>query len=116
MNKIKGNSGNSKSNPFVKALELELFSKKDVQKWLPFVLYCTFLAFLYISNRIYAEKRVRELEKLEAEIKDVRADYLTVKSDLMNKTQQSAIAAKAKKIGLKELSKPPHVIVKKKSE
>jgi hypothetical protein len=37
------------------------------------------LAILYISNTHYAEKTVRKISNIQAEVEDLRADYTTLK-------------------------------------
>lgn len=114
MNKIKREKKGPSKNPFVKILELEFFSREDIQKYLPFVLYCTLLAFVYISNRMYAEKRERYVNQLDKEVKNARADYYTIKSDLENITKPTEIARRVEHMGLKQNLKPNEVIKKTK--
>lgn len=114
MNKYKNPKKGKSTNPLVKILEVQFFKESDIRKWLPFVLYCSLLAFLYISNRLKAEKRQRDLTSLQSELKDIEADYLTIKSDLMFKSKQSEIAKKVAPFGLKELQTPPEIIVRTK--
>ena len=113
MNKVKNKKDQPSKNPLVRILEVEFFSKTDIQKWLPFVLYCTLLAFIYISNRIYAEKRVRHLNELQKEVRNAQADYYTIKSNIENLTKPTEIAKRVEHLGLKQNLKPSEVIKKK---
>lgn len=114
MNKVKGEKKGASKNPLVKILEIELFSREDIQKYLPFVLYCTLLAFIYISNRMYAEKRERHANQLDKEVKNAQADYYTAKSELENITKPTEIANRVAHMGLKQNLKPNEVIKKTK--
>jgi hypothetical protein len=49
-------------------------------KAIPYILFWAFLAIIYITNAQYAEKMVRQTNKLEAEVENLRANYITLKS------------------------------------
>lgn len=85
-------------------------------KHLPKILFAVALGLLYISNTHYAEKTVREINTTQAEVEDLRADYTTLKADLMFASKQSEVARKVKSLGLKESLTPPYKIVVKESE
>ena len=110
MNKVKNKKDKPSKNPFVRILEVEFFSKSDIQKWLPFVIYCTALGFIYISNRLYAEKRVRYMNDLQKDVRNAQADYFTIKSNIENLTKPTAIAKRVEHLGLKQNLKPAEVI------
>jgi len=112
MNKVKNKKSGPSKNPLIKILEVQFFSKEDIQKYLPFVLYCTLLAFIYISNRMYAEKRVRYANELQNDVKNAQADYYTVKSEMENITKPTEIAKRVEHLGLKQNLKPNEVIKK----
>ncbi|MBI1184217.1 hypothetical protein GC194_08090 [bacterium] len=112
MNKVKNKNSQPSKNPLIRILEVEFFSKEDIQKWLPFVVYCTILAFIYISNRIYAEKRIRHLNALQKEVRNAQADYYTIKSNIENLTKPTEIARRVKHLGLKQNLKPAEIIKK----
>ena len=80
-------------------------------QYLPKILFVMFLGLLYISNTHYAEKTVRRIDQVQSEVEDLRADYTTLKSDLMFASKQSEVARKVKAMGLKESLKPPTKIV-----
>ena len=69
------------------------------------------LGLFYISNTHYADKTVRRINELQAEVEDLRADYTTTKADLMFASKQSEVARKVSVFGLKESLKPPYKIV-----
>jgi len=83
-------------------------SKQDARKWVPFIIYLTFWAVVYIANRHYAEQNELKIKELDKDIKEYRAEYLTLKSDLMFKSKQSEVAKLVKPIGLQELTSPPN--------
>ena len=80
-------------------------------KYLPKIMFVMFLVLLYISNTHYAEKTVRRIDAVQSDVEDLRADYTTLKSDLMFASKQSEVARKVKALGLKESINPPTRVV-----
>jgi hypothetical protein len=104
-------SGSSLFSGIEKKLRLESYFEEGFPvKYLPKILFVMLLGLLYISNTHYAEKTVRKISSMQAEVEDLRADYTTLKSDLMFASKQSEVARKVKAIGLKESLKPPFKI------
>ena len=85
-------------------------TRKKVVRLLPFILYLTFLALLYIANTYYAEKKVREIADIRKEMKELRYEYITTKSELMFNTKQTEIAKNLSNTGIEEPTQPPHRI------
>lgn len=83
---------------------------------LPFIFFLTFLGVCYIANGYQAEKVVRHLYKTTNDLKELRSEYITTKSELMVLSKQSQVANATSVIGLKELTSPPKKIVISESE
>jgi len=79
-------------------------------RFVPYVLYFTCLGLFYIGNNHYAEKNIRKVNRLEAEVEDLRANYITLKADYMLMGKQSEVARRVKKLGLEESKQPPYTI------
>lgn len=86
-------------------------SKDKVVEGLPFIFFLSFLAILYIANGYQAEKLIRKIYKTNNELKEMRSEYITTKSDLMYISKQSQLARATYDLGLKELTSPPKKIV-----
>lgn len=86
-------------------------SGSNVVSSLPFIFFLTFLGICYIANGYNAEKTIRELYRTGNEIKELRSEYITTKSELMYISKQSQVAKATEKIGLQELTEPPKKIV-----
>ncbi len=100
-----------------KKLKLEAYFEEGFPvEYLPKILFIMVLGLLYIGNTHYAEKTVREINSIQAEVEDLRADYTTLKADLMFSSKQSEVARKVKVYGLRESLTPPYKIVVKESE
>lgn len=85
-------------------------------QYVPKILFVMTLGILYISNTHYAEKTVREINTIHAEVEDLRADYTTLKADLMFASKQSEVARKVREFGLKESLRPPYKVEVEKGE
>lgn len=82
-------------------------SRQNVVRQLPFVLFITFLAVLYIANAYYAERNIRQANKVGKEIEQLRGEYLTTQAKVSEKTRISNISTEAEKLGLKPSVNPP---------
>lgn len=49
-------------------------------QYIPYILFWAVLGLIYISNAHQGEKAVRQTTKLEAEVENLRADYITLKA------------------------------------
>jgi hypothetical protein len=78
---------------------------------LPYIFFLTFLALLYIANGYYAENKIRDINSLGNELKELRSEYITTKSELMFKSKQSEVAKTLSPYGIKESVVPPKKIV-----
>lgn|SRR5690606_4401999 len=78
--------------------------------YVPKILFVMVLGLMYISNTHYAEKTVRRINMIQAEVEDLRADYTTLKANLMFASKQSEVAKKVKDLQLKESLTPPFKI------
>ena len=100
--------GTSVFSGFEKRFKLETYFEEGFPvQYLPKILFVMMLGLLYISNTHHAEKTVRRIDQVQSEVEDLRADYTTLKSDLMFASKQSEVARKVKVMGLKESLNPP---------
>ncbi len=81
-------------------------------KYLPHVLYVCFLGIVYIGNNHYAERTIREIDRLQVEVDNLRADYTTLKADYMFDSKQSEVSKKVESMGLSQSLVPPFKITK----
>lgn len=113
MSKPLGNKEKSVGRSFVDVINGNFLTRDDVLRHLPYLLFCCFLALIYIANGYVAEDTVRKLNKVSKELKEYRSEYITTKSELMYKSKQSELAAyiNLKGLGLKESYEPPKKII-----
>jgi hypothetical protein len=114
--KSSGN-GTSVFSGLEKRLKLESYFEEGFPvQYVPKILFVMVLGLIYIGNTHYAEKTVRKINNMQAEVEDLRADYTTLKADLMFASKQSEVAKKVKPYSLKESLTPPFKIVVEKGE
>ena len=84
--------------------------------YLPKIFFVLVLGLIYIGNTHYAEQTVRKINLMQVEVEDLRADYTTLKADLMFSSKQSEVARKVRAFGLKESLIPPYKVVVEEGE
>ncbi len=104
--------------PLQNVMDGSVLTRDGVIEQLPYVLFLTLIAILYIGNRYHAEKIVRETIKIQADIKELRAESITSASKLMFISKQSVVARLVNENGLdlKEAVEPPRKLVVKGNE
>ena len=93
----------------------QLFTKGIVNsetatRALPFVLLLALLGMIYIGNRHYAEKTIRDIDKIGKQVKELSWDYKTTKAELAYKSTLTEVAKRADTLGVKESVEPPQKI------
>ena len=94
-------------NFFTQMFTKGIISTDAVTRALPFMLYLAFLAMIYIGNRHFAEKNIREIDKLDKEVKELNWDYKTAKAELAFKSTRGEVVKRVDSLGLKETLTPP---------
>jgi hypothetical protein len=82
-------------------------SKEWMLKQIPFGLFVMVLLLIHIYNVHTTERIIRNTDKLNKEIKELRSEYITILSQLMSESKQSTVAEKLDTLGIKELTSPP---------
>lgn len=102
---------------FNKLVDFDLsINRENIPRLIPFVLFISVLLILYIANKYYAQEAIIEQSKLKNELKDLRAESLTIEAELADKTKRSEVARITSEFGLQELKTPAKKIVVKKNE
>ena len=83
---------------------------QSIVKQVPFFLFLTVLAVLYIYNGHYADKTIRKINQTAREVKELQYEYKTVKSEVMFRSKQSELVRAVEPFGLKELTTSPIVL------
>ena len=95
--------------------------KKADSKWLfinqvwlvknvPFFLYLSALAVLYIYNVHHAEKAIKDINKTSRDLKNQQYQFKMVRSEWMFMTKQSEVVKAVEASGIREILEPPIAI------
>lgn len=85
----------------------KFFNHKWIVKNIPFFLFLSLLAVLYIYNGHTADKLMRSISKSEKNIKELEYEYKTIKSELIFRGKASELIKAVEPLGLKELTVAP---------
>jgi len=86
-------------------------SKESATAMMPFLVFLSLLTMLYIANSHMAVKNIRDIDKLNKEVKELSWEYKSLKADLMFKSKLTEVAKKVDTLGIKELTEPPKKII-----
>ena len=93
-------------------LDGSVLTREKVVRQLPFVLFVTFLLILYIGNRYQTEMVIRNSLKLQKDVRELRAESISLASELENISRQSQVLkmVNQRSLGLVESTVPPYRI------
>jgi hypothetical protein len=94
-------------NALNEVLDGTFLTRKSVIKLLPLGVFIAFLAGIYIANNYWSIKSFREMSKLKRELKELRFEHISSKSELMYISKQSEVARRLDSLGIKESTVPP---------
>lgn len=87
------------------------FDRKAVMSFMPFLMFLFLLAIVYIGNSYYAEKTIRDIDRTEKEIRELRSEFITARSELMYRSKLTEVAASIAPKGVKESTVAPRKIM-----
>lgn len=79
------------------------FNYRLIVRNIPFFLFLSALAVLYIYNGHYADKLIRKIGVSEKNIKELEYEYKAAKSDVIFRSKASELVKAVEPLGLKEL-------------
>ncbi len=90
-------------------LDGNVLTRKAVMKQSRFILLLVAIAFASIANRNHAEKTVIRLNRLQADVKEMRAKSISISADLVRLSRQSEVVRLVNRYDLKleENLEPP---------
>ncbi len=97
-------------------LDGSILTREGVLRQLPFIMFLTLLAFIYIGNRYHAEKMIRQSNDMHRELRDLRARTITTSANLMHISRQSEVMKLLRKhnIELEPSTEPPKKLIVRK--
>ena len=99
-------------NSVLEIFKGDFLSKKENQQQLPFFLFVGLLIVINISLYYNAEQLAKNISKAEKELYELRVEYITTKSELMDKHKRSTIENAVKSMGLQSSTIAPLIIEK----
>lgn len=96
---------------FINVVSGSFLKHESTLKQFPFLLFLSVMAVCYIANGYYAEEKVRQLNRVTSELKELHSEYIITKSELMVVSKQSEVAKASEILGIKESVVPPKKIV-----
>jgi hypothetical protein len=93
-------------------LDGNVLTRKAVLKQSRFILLLVLIAFLSIANRNHAEHTVIQLNRLQSDVKELRARAISTSSELVKKSRQSEVIRLVERyeLGLEESLEPPKIL------
>lgn len=92
-------------------LDGSFLTRDNVVNNIPFLLFLFGIGIFYIGNSHFAEKSVIEMEKLNRDLKELRSEFISTRSELMFVSKQSEVAKSVEPMGIYESVVPPKKIV-----
>jgi len=89
----------------------KFFTYKWVVKNIPFFLFLSALAVLYIYNGHHADKLIRKISTSEKNIKELEYEYKSIKSEVIFRSKASELVKAVEPLGLKQPKVPPVILV-----
>ncbi len=83
-----------------------LIEEDALKNWV-FILFLTLLALFMISSSHSVDKKVQTIAKLNRQKKELRAQFVATRSDLMKLKMESTVVSKLESKGLVVSNKPP---------
>jgi hypothetical protein len=77
---------------------------------LRFILFIGGLTLVYITNALYAEKKIHTIQRMEKDIKELKWEYMAIKRDVLYRSMQSQMDGNVESLGLNLSQGGPKVI------
>lgn len=85
------------------------FISENFSKKLPFIFFLILMAMVYITNRNITEYQIKRNITLKREVRDLRAESITIAGELMNISKETEVSIKVEEyhLGIHEQNQPP---------
>ena len=97
-------------------LDGSFLSQDWVIRSAPLIGFVFLLTIAAIGNNYIAQRKAKHIDEVKREIKDLRDEYISSKSQLMYSTKMSEVAKKLQNRGIKEPVKPAFKLMISKKE
>ncbi len=86
-----------------------LADERSAVHW-PFLLYLGLLALISIYSAHSADRKVFRIAALQTELKELKSQYVSTRSQLMNATKLTVVGEKVSELGLSQNEVAAHII------
>jgi hypothetical protein len=97
-------------------LDGSFLTRDNVLDNIPFLLFLFGIGIFYIGNSHYGEGTIISMEKMNTELKELKSEFISTRSELMFVSKQSEVAKAVAPLGIYESVVPPKKIVVKQKE
>ena len=87
-------------------------ARENITRHLPFVLFLSGILLVYIFLTHRTERKIREIETLNREVKELYSEYITLQTEILNGSRSSNLEQKMLNQGIKPATSPPIIIRK----
>ncbi len=95
---------------FSSILDGSILTSEVMRKNVLYFVFVFFLTLIYIANNFVAQSKVKKIDSISKELKDLHDQHISTKSDLMYFTKRSEVAKRLRSRNIKEATKPPYKI------
>lgn len=92
-------------------MALGSMSAELIFRHFPFVLFLGFIALTYIANAHFAERKVRQIQVLHKEIRDLKREYNSLRSEITKESRLTELGKDLAPKGLKRTTRLPERVV-----
>lgn len=92
-------------------LDGSFLTRDNVLNNIPFLLFLFGIGIFYIGNSHFGEGTIISMEKMNRELKDLKSEFISTRSELMFVSKQSEVAKAVAPMGIYESVVPPKKIV-----
>ena len=94
-------------NSFYNIIKGKFLVSDDALKNWRFIIFLSLLALVMIASSHNADKKVHRISKLNAEVKELKSEYVDIRMILMQSRMESKIIASMEGLGLQPSVTPP---------
>ena len=94
----------------VKGKKMVLINQQWLVRNVPFFLYLSALAVVYIYNGHHAERMIKDINRTSKELKNLQYEYKMVRSEWMQKTKETEVVKSVLPYGIRQVSEPPVIL------
>ena len=104
-------SGNAIAKRILSVLDGSFLTRDNVLNNIPFLLFLFGIGIFYIGNSQFAESGIIGMDSINRELKELRSEFISTRSELMFVSKQSEVAKAVEPTGIYESVVPPKKIV-----